>query len=123
MGEKTIELTEEQMEKVQVLEENGISVGDAIDLLFKFREDILEHSNELINQRLTEVTNQKSELQKQIEELDKEMEEFNKLKESPIDVYEKTKMLQDQYNDKKSYEIKVQDVKREISWANDFFKF
>lgn len=123
MVEKTIELTEEQLEKVKILEENDITMGDAVDLLFKFKKDILEHSNELIDQRLSEVSTKKSELEKRIVELDKEMEEFHKLKNSPIDVYEKQKMLQNQYSDKKSYEIKVQDVKRQISWANDFFKF
>ena len=34
MVEKTIELTEEQMKKVEQLEAHGISVGKAIDMLY-----------------------------------------------------------------------------------------
>ena len=38
-----IELTDEQFEKVKILEENNISVGEAIDILFEMKDNIDNH--------------------------------------------------------------------------------
>ena len=35
-----IELTDEQIEKIEILKDNGISVGQSIDLLFKVQNEI-----------------------------------------------------------------------------------
>ena len=40
MAKMEIEFTDEQMEKIEILKANGISVGQAIDLLFKVQNEI-----------------------------------------------------------------------------------
>ena len=40
MNKMEIELNDEQLEKVELLESKGISVGDAIDMLFEARDKV-----------------------------------------------------------------------------------
>ena len=48
-----IELTDEQFEKVKILEENNISVGEAIDILFEMKDNItLELKRKRLNLKL-----------------------------------------------------------------------
>lgn len=97
-----IEFTDEQIEKINQLEANDISVGDAIDMLFEMKDKALP----------------------EIESIDNEINILDKVKEIASDVESKAENLEDNYGDAdKSYEIKVQDVKHKISWAKDFFKF
>ncbi|WP_407409143.1 hypothetical protein [Methanobrevibacter sp.] len=35
----------------------------------------------------------------------------------------KQKIFNDQYCEKKSFDVKIQEVKHGINWKNDFFKF
>lgn len=102
MAKMEIEFTDEQIEKINQLEANDISVGDAIDMLFEMKDKALP----------------------EIESIDNEINILDKVKEIANDVESKAENLEDNYGDAdKSYEIKVQDVKHKISWAKDFFKF
>ncbi|MDO5859595.1 hypothetical protein [Methanobrevibacter sp.] len=124
MVEKTIELTEEQFKKVELLEAQGIEVGDAIDMLFKFKEDVLVLSDNFIDQRLTKANEEKAVLEEKMNEIDEEIAIYSNLKDTALDVEEKQNILEQQYGDEsKTYEIRAQDAKRKISWARDFFKF
>ena len=99
MVEKTIELTEEQLEKLNTLEANNISVGEAIDMLFKIREDIKANAPTV--------------------------EDINRLSQlvRSINSDEKQEIVKNEYTDDETYDEKIQDVKRNISWSRDFFKF
>ena len=124
MYEKTIKLTEEQNKKVEILEAQGIEVGDAIDMLFKFRDDVLVLSNDFISQRLSQANEEKAELEEKMNDIDEQIAIYSKLKDTALDIDEKQTLLEEQYKDNtKTYEIKAQDAKRKISWARDFFKF
>ncbi|WP_405304423.1 hypothetical protein [Methanobrevibacter sp.] len=99
MVEKTIELTEEQLEKVETLEANNISVGEAIDMLFKIKEDIelnapTEDDIDLLSKLITSVKSS-----------------------------EKEKIVEKEYTESKTYDDQIQKVKRNISWSRDFFNF
>ena len=94
--------TDEQIEKINQLQANDISVGDAIDMLFEMKDKALP----------------------EIESMDNEITILEKVKENALDVESKADNLEENYGDAdKSYEMKVQDVKHKISWAKDFFKF
>lgn len=97
-----IELTPEQLEKVETLQKQDISVGEAIDLLFEV----------------------KDEASSQINGLDDELKLFEKLYDSSLDVDKKTEILEENFGDSdKTYEMKVQNVKHKVSWFKDVFKF
>ena len=72
MAKMEIEFTEEQLEKVDILKKNGIEVGEAIDMLFEFKNEILTQTDEYIDKRITEANKQKAELEAQINEIDEE---------------------------------------------------
>lgn len=97
-----IELTDEQFDKVKQLEEQGISVGQSIDMLFEVRDETLS----------------------QIERIDEDMSLYEKLKDTAFDVDDKQKILNQQYGEpEKTYEMRIQDTKHKISWGRDFFNF
>lgn len=99
MVEKTIELTEEQLEKVETLEANDISVGEAIDMLFKIKEDF----------KLNAPTEEDIDL-------------LSKLVSS-VKSTEKEKIVEKEYTETKTYDDQIQKVKRNLSWSRDFFNF
>ena len=99
MVEKTIELTEEQLEKVAILEANDISVGEAVDMLFKIKKDFNDNAPT-------------------VEDIDS----LSKLLNS-VNSTEKEKILEKEYEETKTYDDQIQKVKRSISWSHDFFKF
>lgn len=102
MNKLEIELTDEQLEKVKHLESKDISVGEAIDMLFEAKEKTFS----------------------ELEYLDEEISLLGKVKDSTLDVDSKAENLDDNYGDReKTYELKVQEFKHRLSWANDFFKF
>lgn len=47
MPKMEFDLTAEQIEKVKILEENGISVGEAIDVLFEIKNKAIEQMDEI----------------------------------------------------------------------------
>ena len=103
MAKIEIELNDEQMEKVEILKENDIDIGQAIDMLFEVKEKAMS----------------------EIENIDEdEIGIFERVKESTFDVGSKIENLEDNYGDsEKTYEMKVQDVKHKIKWAKEFFRF
>ena len=101
MTKMEFDLTEEQIEKVKKLEENGISLGKAIDLLFEIKEEAMN----------------------QMDEVDENLEIIDQIATSR-DADEKIEMMEKAYgNSEKTHEMKIQDVKRKVSWGRDFFKF
>lgn len=124
MAKMEIEFTEEQLEKVDILKKNGIEVGEAIDMLFEFKNEILTQTDEYIDKRITEANKQKAELEAQINEIDEELSIIEKLKDNTLNVSEKQKILENEYGESgKSYEMEVQDIKHKIKWTREFFKF
>ncbi|MGX8693898.1 MAG: hypothetical protein ACSW71_03225 [Methanobrevibacter sp.] len=99
MVEKTIELTEEQLEKVKTLEANDISVGEAIDMLFKIKKDFEENAPAV-----------------------EDMDLISKVVDS-VKSEEKEKIVEKEYTETKTYDDQIQKVKRNVNWSRDFFKF
>ncbi len=95
MNKLEIELTDEQLEKVNELKENDITVGQAIDMLFELKEKALP-----------------------------EIEKLEKSGLIDVDIDNKAENLDDNYGDsEKTYEMEVQDLKHKIKWGKEFFKF
>jgi hypothetical protein len=102
MNKLEIELTDEQLEKVNHLKDNGIAVGDAIDMLFEMKEMALP----------------------EIENFNEDIGIVDKVKENTMDINNKAENLEENFGDsEKTYEMKVQDMKHKVKWAKDFFTF
>ena len=98
-----IDLTEEQLKKVEELEKLNFSVGDAIDALFAI--------NENASFNIENVDDDKIDI-------------YAKIKGSVCQVDGKTKVFLENYSDEnKDYDEQIHEVKTKISWAKDFFKF
>ena len=122
--EITAELTDEQFEKYEIMKNNDMSVGDAIDLIFKLRDDLHVQNDVLLEERVAELTARKESLADEMAKLDDELSVLDKLKDSALDVDQKAEILEKEYAPVDgAYDRKVQDYKRTISWAKDFFKF
>ncbi len=101
MTKMEFDLTDEQIEKVKILEENGIGLGEAIDLLFEIKEEALNQMD-AVDENIALVT--------QITE--------SRNSDKKIELIEKA------YGDsQKTPEMKVKDVKQKVKWGRDFFKF
>ena len=131
-NEITVELNDEQFERYQIMQENGLSVGEAIDLIFYLRDHYGVRNDQLLEERLEQLVIKKSKLEDEMEKTDKdltpelekvtaEMDVINKLKDTAYDFEAKEKILEKEYaaiDD--SYEMKVQDHKRVIKWGKFF---
>lgn len=95
MTKMEIEFTDEQLEKIELLESYDIGVGDAIDMLFEVRDRVLSI----------------------IEDIDENTGVTVSDEESEEDHAEKTPQ-----NAGKTYDEALQDYKHHVSWAKDFFK-
>lgn len=101
MTKMEFDLTDEQIEKVKKLEENGISVGEAIDLLFEI----------------------KDEANKQMDKIDENMDIATQIATSR-DPDKKIELMEKAYAEsEKTPEMRIQDVKHKVKWGRDFFKF
>lgn len=101
MTKMEFDLTDEQIEKVKELEKSGISLGEAIDLLFEIK-------NEALNQ---------------MDKVDENIEIVSQIAKTMNDD-KKIEIIEKAYgNSEKTSEMKIQEVKRNISWGRDFFKF
>ena len=118
-----IELNDDQFEKFKILEENGISAGEAIVMLFDVKENIHKENDLIIENKIREANDKKEELTRQMEKIDNELSFYSQLKDSDMDFKEKQEILEKEYTVDDTYEIEVQKVKRNISWAKDFFNF
>ncbi|WP_405290587.1 hypothetical protein [Methanobrevibacter sp.] len=102
MAKIEIELTDEQLEKVNHLKSHNISVGEAIDMLFEAKEKTFS----------------------ELEAINKERNVFGKVKDSTLDVDSKAENLEENYGDaEKTYDQEVLEYKPRLSWAKDVFKF
>lgn len=119
-----IELTDEQAKKVEILKENGMDIGDAVDALFEMKDMIKDQSTTAVDYRLNKVTQEKAELEKRMEALDEEISFFNKLKDNSLDVDQKFKIVEKEYGaGAKTYDESVQDTKHKFKWTKSIFKF
>ena len=80
MAKMEIELTDEQLKKVEILKENDIDVGQAIDMLFEFKDEVENQKNSYIDSMLDDAEKQKAELEEQISQLDEDISILGKLK-------------------------------------------
>lgn len=124
MAKMEIELTEEQLKKVEILQNNDIDVGSAIDMLFEIKEKSSLKEAEYLNSKLDQANKEREELQNKLEKVNREISLYSQLKDTSLDVDQKLKILEKDYGEvDESYEMKVQSVKRNINWTKDFFKF
>ena len=99
MAKMEIELTDEQLEKVEILKENDIDVGQAIEMLFEVRDKFLSDVEE-----------------------DKGL--VDKIKDNALDVDSKAENLDENYGEGTlSPDMQVLEYKHKIKWAREFFKF
>ena len=59
VNEFTAELNDEQFKKYQILQENNMTIGELIDLVFYLRDQYGVRNNQLLEDRLEELTNKK----------------------------------------------------------------
>lgn len=119
-----IDLTDEQAEKVEILKENGIEVGEAIDILFEMKKAMVDSSNQVIDSRIDKVNQEKLDLEKRLSEIDDEISFFEKLKDNSINPIQKQKIIGKDYGEiAKTYDESVQDEKHKFKWTKNIFKF
>lgn len=130
--EITVELTDDQYKNYLLLEENGMGVGEVIDLLFYLRDHYGTRNNQLLEERLEQLITKKERLENEMNESDKdvsaELEKVNKelevVKKISNDEYDydaKAKILEKEYGSiDETYDMKVQAHKRGIKWGKFF---
>ncbi|WP_459537971.1 hypothetical protein [Methanobrevibacter sp.] len=118
-----IELTDEQFEKVKILEENNISVGEAIDILFEMKDNITKQSELYLDSRIARAEEEKAELEAKINRIEEDLSLFEKLKGTALDVNEKQKLVEKAYIQEESYDKTLQNAKHNVKWSTKFFKF
>lgn len=106
-----IELTDAQAEKVEILNENDISIGEAIEMLF-------EVNNTYVENRIIKANEEKAELEEKLSKVDDELSLFNKLKDSTLDTSQKQKIVEKEYGKiDKTFDESVQDAKHKFKWT------
>ena len=118
-----IDLTESQAEKVQLLKENGIEVGEAIEMFFDMRDVVSESTNQILDLRIQKANEEKAELEEKLAKIENDLSLFDKIKDGTIDSAQKQKIVEKEYTETKTYDDQIQKVKRNVSWSSDFFKF
>ena len=133
-NEITAELTDEQFERYQIMQENGLSIGEAIDLIFYLRDQYGVRNDQLLEDRLEQLIIKKSELEEEMKNTDNdltaelqkvtaEMDVLDKLKDTAYDFEAKEKILEKEYAPlDDTYEMKIQAHKRGIKWGKFFNK-
>ena len=131
-NEITAELNDEQFERYQIMQENGMSIGEAIDLIFYLRDHDGTRNDQLLEDRLEQLIIKKNRLEEEMETSDKdlssELEKVNKeldvvkkIKDNPYDFEAKEKILEKEYATiDDTYDMKVQAHKRGIKWGKFF---
>ena len=92
-----IELTDAQAEKVQILKENGIGVGEAIEMFFDMKDVVSESTNKLLDLRIQRANEEKAELEAKIAKIDEDLSFFDKITDSSIDSTQKQKIIEKEY--------------------------
>ena len=107
-----IELNDDQAKKVGILKENGIGVGDAIDMLFDLKETFADT-------KLNQAQDKKDKLEEELAKIDKEISMYNQMKEGSLDPSLKVKIIEKEYGTvEKTYDESVQDAKHHFKWTN-----
>ncbi len=75
-----IDLTDAQAEKVQILKENGIGVGEAIEMFFDMRDVVSESTNKILDLRIERANKEKAELEEKLAKVDKDLSFLNKIR-------------------------------------------
>ncbi len=133
-NEITVELNDEQLERYQIMQENGLSIGEAIDLIFYLRDHYGVRNDQLLEDRLEHLIIKKAKLEEEMKNTDNdltaelqkvtaEMDVIDKLKDTAYDFEAKEKILEKEYAPiDDTYEMKVQAHKRGIKWGKFFNK-
>lgn len=99
MEKMEIELTDAQLEKVEILKSKGISVGQAIDLLFELQNEAIA----------------------QIKEQESEDISIDEIKDANLDLEIKEILIAKQHEEGETYDKTLQTTKHNIKWS-EFFK-
>ncbi len=99
MTKMEIELTDEQIEKIEILKDNGISVGQAIDLLFKVQ----------------------NEIKTQVQENHPDEDILEKIENSDFDVNIKAEIIEKTEPKPETYDVAIEETRRKVKWS-EFFK-
>ncbi len=119
-----IELSEEQAKKVEILQENDIDVGQAIDILFEMKESVIESSASLLEYRKSEAAKEKAELEAKLAKVDDQLSFFEKLSDNTLDASQKQRIVEKEYGIiNKTYDERVQNAKHNFKWSKSLFKF
>ena len=100
MAKMEIELTEDQLEKVEILKSKDISVGEAIDLLFEVQHEIKD----------------------QLKGEDSEEELIEKINDDSYGIEFKAAVLKNNFEESESYDQAVHIAKTDVEWSK-LFKF
>ena len=112
-----IDLTEAQAEKVQLLKENGIEVGEAIEMFFDMRDAVSESTNKILDLRIQRANEEKAELEEKLAKVENDISFFDKIKDGAIDSTQKQKIVEKEYGViSKTYDESVQNEKRKVKW-------
>lgn len=134
VNEITAELNDEQFKRYQIMQENGLSVGEAIDLIFYLRDHYGVRNDQLLEDRLEQLIIKKAKLEEEMKNTDNdltaelqkvtaEMDVLDKLKDTAYDFEAKEKILEKEYAPlDDTYEMKIQAHKRGIKWGKFFNK-
>ncbi len=130
--EITAELNDEEFEKYQILQENNMTIGELIELIFYLRDKYGVRNNQLLEDRIAELVDKKKSLEEEMENSDKDYNEdldrinrelnvIERIQDDSIDYDTKMKILEKEYtaNDD-TYDMKVQSLKRGIKWSKFF---
>ena len=129
--EITAELNDEQFKRYQIMQENNMSIGELIDLVFYLRDQYGVRNNQLLEDRLAELAAKRKVLEEKLdtdesvsEELERvilEMDVVEKITDNSLDYDSKMKILEKEYAPiDETYEMKVQAHKRGIKWGKFF---
>ena len=99
MTKMEIEFTDEQNEKIEILKDNGISVGQAIDLLFKVQ----------------------NEIKTQVEENHPDDDIMEKIQNTDFDVNIKAEIIEKTEPKPETYDVAIEETRRKVKWS-EFFK-
>ncbi|MBO7209840.1 MAG: hypothetical protein J6V44_02350 [Methanobrevibacter sp.] len=138
-NEITAQLTDKQYELYKIMQENNLEVGEAIELIFTLREQLQLRNNELLEDRVAELTAKKESLKEEVEQVDEaekssitdeilkieqELGVLDKLKDTTLDIDAKTDILEKEYATiDETYEMRVQAQRHNIKWSKFFAKF
>ncbi|MBR5503120.1 MAG: hypothetical protein IKV87_01540, partial [Methanobrevibacter sp.] len=73
--EITAELNDEEFEKYQILQENNMTIGELIELIFYLRDKYGVRNNQLLEDRIAELVDKKKSLEEEMENSDKDYNE------------------------------------------------